>query len=159
LHPLRNQIVAIFFKILYARNADLVEAARAALNRVLTQQHKLPTELLQNGLRPVLQSLGEPRTLNLTAVEGLRRILELFAHFFRAEIGKKLLEYLTMWAKHKAVGTPSPANPEPAPTTPPSPSDTLVIVAIMELFVMLPPCGGLFMGDLVEVSVRLETDA
>lgn len=155
LHPLRNQIVAVFFKLLYVRNAELVEAARLALDRVLAQQHKLPTELLQNGLRPVLQSLGEPRTLNITAVDGLRRILELFSHFFRAEIGKKLLEYLNMWCNDH-LPTNQASNSTEKSTQVFLAADTRITVAIMELFSMLPSCGHLFMGDLIMVTIGIE---
>lgn len=161
LHPLRNQIVSVFFKTLYGRPTELVDVARTALEQVMAQQHKLPTELLQNGLRPVLQNLGEPRHLNLAAVEGLRRILQLFSHFFKAEIGKKLLDHLNAWAEQQTTDmsgntTTSNASGRLAPPSSES-SEVKVITAIMELFCLLPSCGQMFMGDLFQVILQLET--
>lgn len=164
LHPLRNQIVSVFFKTLYARQPELVEVSRAALEQVMAQQHKLPTDLLQNGLRPVLQSLGEPRNLNLAAVEGLRRILQLFSHFFKAEIGKKLLDYLYAWAGQQqqsgdasslAAKTVPPSSVSPSPF--PDGHDLKVITAITELFCLLPSCGQMFMSELFFVVRDLES--
>lgn len=169
LHPLRNQIVAVFFKTLYARQTDLMEVARAALEQVMAQQHKLPTELLQNGLRPVLQSLGEPRHLTLAAVEGLRRILQLFSHFFKAEIGRKLLDHLHSWADQHNAASGSSMNPHPSTdttsgqlnTSSPSfmvaPSDIKVVTTIMDLFCLLPSCGQMFVGELTLTVLQLES--
>lgn len=170
LQQLRNQIVAVFFKTLYARQAELVEVSRSALEQVMGQQQRLPTELLQNGLRPVLQSLGEPQKLTAAGVEGLRRVLRLFSHFFRAEIGRKLLDHLHSWADlmggSSGVGGGNTEgvsnNPPPAaggtnvPSGGPAPGDSKVITAIMELFCLLPNCGSMFMGELVHTVLQLE---
>lgn len=182
LHPLRNQIVSVFFKMLYSRHTELVDVSRSALEQVMTGQHKLPTELLQAGLRPVLQSLGEPRHLNLAAVEGLRRILQIFSHFFKAEIGRKLLDHLYAWAGQQNTEASSgvtpvvnPATAAPAPGANPlspkfstafpskgilaeqSSGEIRIITAIMELFCLLPNCGQMFMGELFEVVMQLES--
>lgn len=162
LHPIRNQIVSVFFKTLYARQSELVDASRTALEQVMAQHHKLPTDLLQNGLRPVLQSLGEPKHLNLAAVEGLRRILQLFSHFFKAEIGRKLLDHLHAWAEQQfgseAQNTSvlSPGKAQLIVSTENS-MEIKVMTAIMELFCLLPNCGQMFMNELVQVVIRLET--
>ncbi len=169
MHPLRNQIVSVFFKTLYARQSELVEVSRTALEQVMSQQqHKLPTDLLQNGLRPVLQSLGEPRHLNLVAVGGLRRILQLFSHFFKAEIGRKLLDYLRVWANQQVNGSlydPSlpngtgkmaPSANGSARQLHPDSMEIKIVTAIMELFCLLPSCGQMFMGDLFRVVLQLE---
>lgn len=169
LHPLRNQIVAVFFKTLYARQTELMEVARAALEQVMAQQHKLPTELLQNGLRPVLQSLGEPRHLTLAAVEGLRRILQLFSHFFKAEIGRKLLDHLHSWADQHNAASGNSMNPHPSTdvtsgqlNTPSTnfmaaSSDVKVVTTIMDLFCLLPSCGQMFVGELTLTVLQLES--
>lgn len=162
LHPIRNQIVSVFFKMLYARQSELVDASRTALEQVMAQHHKLPTELLQNGLRPVLQSLGEPKHLNLAAVEGLRRILQLFSHFFKAEIGRKLLDHLHAWAEQQCGTEPqtssvlSPGKAHLVISTENS-MEVKVMTAIMELFCLLPNCGQMFMSELVQVVLRLES--
>ncbi|MGH8447335.1 MAG: hypothetical protein ACREVL_18865, partial [Solimonas sp.] len=53
----RTKIVSVFFKCLYSESKPTIEAANEALKVVLSQTTKLPKELLQNGLRPVLANL------------------------------------------------------------------------------------------------------
>ena len=61
---------------------------------VLTHQSRLPKELLQTGLRPILMNLADPKRLSIPGLEGLARLLELLTNYFKVEIGHKLLEDL-----------------------------------------------------------------
>ena len=54
-NPTRTKIVSVFFKCLYSESKQTIQAANDALKVVLSQQTKLPKDLLQNGLRPVLE--------------------------------------------------------------------------------------------------------
>ncbi|KAG1115350.1 hypothetical protein G6F42_013958 [Rhizopus arrhizus] len=61
----RARIIQVFFKSLYSKAPEVVEAAHRGLKQVLAQQHKLPKELLQQGLRPILTTLSNHKTLSV----------------------------------------------------------------------------------------------
>lgn len=150
LQPLRNMIVAVFFKSLYSRASEVVDAARSALEQVMVHQHKLPKDLLQTALRPVLTNLAEAKRLTLPGLDGLRRVLELLTSYFKAEIGKKLLDHLAAWADPKKPLQDASSKPLCESL------EVRVITAILDIFHLLPPSGHVFVADLVSVVLNLE---
>jgi transformation/transcription domain-associated protein len=94
----RARIISVFFKSLYSKNQEVVEVAFVGLQQVMTNQHKIPKELLQAGLRPILVNLSDHKRLTVSNLEGLIRLLQLLTNYFRVEIGRKLLDHLRMWA-------------------------------------------------------------
>ena len=79
----RTRIIAVFFKSLYSKAPDVVEAAEIGLKGVLHATNKLPKDLLQNGLRPILMNLQDPRKLSVDGLEGLARLLTLLTNYFK----------------------------------------------------------------------------
>jgi len=67
--------------------------AHNGLRSVLAHQQKLPKEVLQQGLRPILANLAEAKKLSVAGLEGLARFLELLTNYFKVEIGHKLLDH------------------------------------------------------------------
>lgn len=57
----RMRILSVYFKLLYSRSPEVVDAAYNALAQVTVGSGKLPKELLQSGLRPVLMNLADHR--------------------------------------------------------------------------------------------------
>lgn len=57
----RMRILSVYFKLLYSRSSEVVDAAYDALHQVTIGSGKLPKELLQSGLRPVLMNLADHR--------------------------------------------------------------------------------------------------
>ncbi|RCI06399.1 hypothetical protein CU098_004433, partial [Rhizopus stolonifer] len=145
----RARIIQVFFKSLYSKSIEVVEAAHRGLKQVLAQQHKLPKELLQQGLRPILTTLSNHKTLSVAGLEGLARLLELLTNYFKVEIGKKLLDHLKQWAEPKvlqeAAGKPLSENHE-----------IKIIVAILNIFHLLPAAAHIFLDDLVTVVLEME---
>ena len=86
----RSKIIAAFFKTLYSRSNKVVDAAFLGLSRVFSQNVKLPRELLQNGLRPILMNLSDYKKLTVAGLEGLARLLELLTSYFKVEIAKEV---------------------------------------------------------------------
>ncbi|KAI9356612.1 hypothetical protein BD770DRAFT_444067 [Pilaira anomala] len=146
----RARIIQVFFKSLYSKAPEVVEAAHRGLKQVLAQQHKLPKELLQQGLRPILTTLSNHKTLSVAGLEGLARLLELLTNYFKVEIGKKLLDHLKQWAEPKvlqeAAGKPLSENHE-----------VKIIVAILNIFHLLPAAAHIFLDDLVSVVLEMES--
>lgn len=75
---LRDEITSSMFRALVSDNQDIYSAARRALERIM-KVSKIPKNLLQNSLRPILQNLGDYRRLTLRLLHGLGRLLELLS--------------------------------------------------------------------------------
>jgi transformation/transcription domain-associated protein len=65
---------------------------------VLAQQNKLPKDVLQQGLRPILVNLADAKRLSVSGLDGLSRFLELLNNYFKVEIGTKLLDHFVTLA-------------------------------------------------------------
>lgn len=145
----RARIIQVFFKSLYSKAPEVVEAAHRGLKQVLAQQHKLPKELLQQGLRPILTTLSNHKTLSIAGLEGLARLLELLTNYFKVEIGKKLLDHLRQWAEPKVLQ-------EAAGRNLCENHEVKIIVAILNIFHLLPAAAHIFLDDLVIVVLDME---
>ncbi|CAG8826898.1 8163_t:CDS:1, partial [Dentiscutata erythropus] len=82
-------------------------------------------------------------------LEGLARLLELLTNYFKVEIGKKLLDHLRQWADpsvlQEAAGKPL-IDVEPIK----------IIVAILNVFHLLPSAANIFLENLVHIVLDLE---
>ncbi|KAK4510703.1 uncharacterized protein ATC70_005136 [Mucor velutinosus] len=145
----RARIIQVFFKSLYSKAPEVVEAAHRGLKQVLAQQHKLPKELLQQGLRPILTTLSNHKTLSVAGLEGLARLLELLTNYFKVEIGKKLLDHLKQWAEPKVLQEAANKNLSEN-------HEVKIIVAILNIFHLLPAAAHIFLDDLVTVVLEME---
>ncbi|CAK7274206.1 transcription-associated protein 1 [Sporothrix epigloea] len=94
----RAQIVSMFFSRLYEESDPTCEAANEALKRVLMYTSKLPKDLLQQGLRPVLASLQDAKRLTPGRLENLALLLRLLTNYFKVEIGSRLLNHVAKLA-------------------------------------------------------------
>ncbi|RQM08647.1 hypothetical protein DH86_00000368 [Scytalidium sp. 3C] len=148
-NPTRTKIVSVFFKCLYSESKQTIEAANDALKVVLSQTTKLPKDLLQNGLRPVLANLQDPRRLSTHGLDGLARLLQLLTTYFKVEIGSRLLDHIKVLAE---------------PTTLQRTSFTLIeqneqmkiIAAVFNIFHLLPPAAESFKERLIDTVLGLE---
>ncbi|KAJ3121303.1 hypothetical protein HK098_003792 [Nowakowskiella sp. JEL0407] len=145
----RARIISVFFKTLYAKNPEIVDVANRGLQLVLAIQQKLPKDLLQAGLRPILVNLSDHKRLTVQGLDGLARLLELLTNYFKTEIGRKLLDHLRAWS--------DPATLENAAGKPLSEiEDIKIVVGILDVFFLLPPAASCFLEDLVREVIRLE---
>lgn len=94
----RSKIVSMFFNSLYTESQPTVEAANEALKRVLMYTTKLPKDLLQQGLRPVLASLQDAKRLTPPNLDNLALLLRLLTNYFKVEIGSRLLDHVNKLA-------------------------------------------------------------
>ncbi|KAL2266473.1 hypothetical protein VTJ83DRAFT_5825 [Remersonia thermophila] len=98
-NPTRVKTVSVFFKCLYSDSKPTIEAANEALRAVLQHTSKLPKDLLQSGLRPVLASLQDAKRLTVHSLDNLGRLLRLLTTYFKVEIGARLLEHVKQIAE------------------------------------------------------------
>lgn len=101
--PVRSRIIQVYFKHVYSANPEVVDIAYDGLREVLNQQSKLPKEVLQSGLRPILVNLADARRLSVSGLDGLARFLELLTTYFKVEIGVKLLDHFNTMGDHQML--------------------------------------------------------
>lgn len=145
----RARIISVFFKSLYSRSQEVIEAANAGLRDVLTQTNKLPKDLLQNGLRPILMNLQDPKRLSVAGLDGLARLLTLLTNYFKVEIGARLLEHMKVIADDSVLQKVSFSLVEQSPPM-------KIVAAIFNIFHLLPPAATSFMEHLVNKVLDLE---
>ncbi|RAH67424.1 histone acetyltransferase TRA1 [Aspergillus aculeatinus CBS 121060] len=145
----RARIISVFFKSLYSRSPEVIEAANAGLRDVLTQTNKLPKDLLQNGLRPILMNLQDPKRLSVAGLDGLARLLTLLTNYFKVEIGARLLDHMKVIADEATLQKVSFSLVEQSPPM-------KIVAAIFNIFHLLPPAATSFMDHLVNKVLDLE---
>ncbi|KAI9209824.1 uncharacterized protein BJ171DRAFT_609195 [Polychytrium aggregatum] len=148
-YSIRGRITSVFFKSLYSKSPEVVEVANKGLQQVLAQQHRLPKDLLQAGLRPILVNLADHTRLTVSGLAGLARLLELLTNYFKTEIGKKLLDHLRNWADPNVL---QEASAKPLSEV----NEIKIIVGILDVFCLLPATANVFMDDLVKQVLDLE---
>ena len=149
-------IVSLLFRSLTSRPEPAVDAAHAALRDILNlsaknkdseSSHRLPKNLLQMCIRPVLLNLRDYTKLSIPLLRGLSRLLSLLSSWFSKTLGEKLLEHLQRWTEpEKIIGLTIWKRGE----------EPLVAAAIIELFELLPDDSSHFVEMLVKITLKLE---
>jgi transformation/transcription domain-associated protein len=117
---------------------------------VLTHQSRLPKELLQTGLRPILMNLADPKRLSVPGLEGLARLLELLTNYFKVEIGHKLLDHFRIVADPQMLQSSSKVSlPESEGLT--------KLVRLANIFHLLPSAANIFLENFINAIVQTET--
>ncbi|KAG8628559.1 hypothetical protein KVT40_004432 [Elsinoe batatas] len=145
----RHRIITVFFKCLYSKHKPVSEAANIGLKTVLHLNPKLPKELLQSGLRPILMNVQDPRKLNVEGLEGLRTLLQLLTNYFKVEIGQRLLDHMLQIADATSLQKISFSMIELHPKI-------KIVIAIFSVFHLLPSAAVQFLPTLVERVISLE---
>ncbi|KAJ3373226.1 hypothetical protein HDU91_000939 [Kappamyces sp. JEL0680] len=145
----RTRIITLFFKCLYSKSPEVIAVANIGLTDVLGQNQRLPKDMLQAGLKPILVNLSDYKKLTVAALEGLSRLLELLTNYFKVEIGKKLLDHLRQWAEPQKM---EELSVRPLGEV----EDIKIITAILDVFHLLPSAANVFLDDLVTIVIELE---
>ena len=145
----RSRIISIFFKSLYSNSTEVIDAANAGLKGVLSQTNKLPKDLLQNGLRPILMNLQDPKKLSVAGLDGLARLLALLTNYFKTEIGERLLVHMSVIADNTVLQKSSFSLIEQNP-------QMKIVLATLNIFHLLPSSATGFMNELIERVLELE---
>lgn len=146
---IRIKVLAVFFKTMLKPSPEIIEATYEGLKIVLAENSKLPKELLQNGLKPMLMNLSDHQKLTVPGLEALAKLLELLIAYFKVEIGKKLSDHLDAWCRIEVLDTLF--GKEITQQTP-----TKIICSIFNIFHLLPPQAGIFLNELVFKLISLE---
>ncbi|CCE63283.1 hypothetical protein TPHA_0E01900 [Tetrapisispora phaffii CBS 4417] len=145
----RIRILAVFFKCMLKSSPEIIDTTYDALKGVLSENSKLPKELLQNGLKPMLMNLSDHQKLTVHGLESLARLLEILIAYFKVEIGKKLLDHLTAWCKCEVLDTIFGQDiTDQMPTK--------IISSIVNIFHLLPAQADMFLNELLLKVMLLE---
>ncbi|RMJ19860.1 hypothetical protein CDV36_000496 [Fusarium kuroshium] len=147
--PTKTKILGVFFKCLYSESKPTLQAANDALRSVLSVDRRLPKELLQGGLRPVLQSLSDPKRLSVSGLDNLSRLLKLLTSYFKVEIGARLLDQIDSIVEPSALQQISFTFFDQHP-------QMKVITAILNIFHLLPALAEGFKERLIDCFLGLE---
>ncbi len=140
----------MYFKSLYSPTPEIKDVAHEGLRMVLTHQARLPKELLQTGLRPILMNLADPKRLSIPGLEGLARLLELLTNYFKVEIGHKLLDHFRIVADPQMLQASS--------RLPLMENDGIKkLVCLANIFHLLPSAANIFLENLVNAIVQTES--
>ncbi|WPK23814.1 hypothetical protein PUMCH_001060 [Australozyma saopauloensis] len=145
----RIRILGVFFKALCNKSTEIINAAHQGLKTSLDESAKLPKELLQNGLRPMLMNLSDHKKLTVSGLEALARLLELLISYFRVEIGRKLLDHLMAWAQINTLRLIAGQDLENNHTV-------QIVMAILNIFHLLPPKAYSYMEEIINTLQYLE---
>ncbi|TFK56003.1 FAT-domain-containing protein [Heliocybe sulcata] len=145
----RQRVTTVYFKSLYSSSPEVKDVAHEGLRTVLTHQSRLPKELLQTGLRPILMNLADPKRLSVPGLEGLARLLELLTNYFKVEIGHKLLDHFRVVADPQMLQESSrlPLTENEGITK---------LVRLANIFHLLPSAANIFLDQLVNAIVQTE---
>ena len=125
------------------------DVAHEGLRAVLKHQNRLPKELLQTGLRPILMNLADAKRLSVPGLEGLARLLELLMHYFKVEIGHKLLDHFRVVADPQMLQASS--------KLPLADNESITkLVRLANIFHLLPSAANIFLQNLVNAIVQTE---
>ncbi|EGO01921.1 hypothetical protein SERLA73DRAFT_166433 [Serpula lacrymans var. lacrymans S7.3] len=148
-HQTRQRVTSVYFKSLYSPSQEVKEVAHEGLRMVLTHQTRLPKELLQTGLRPILMNLADPKRLSVPGLEGLARLLELLINYFKVEIGHKLLDHFRIVADPQMLQASS--------RLPLADNEGITkLVRLANIFHLLPSAANIFLETLVNSIVQTE---
>lgn len=145
----RTRIVSTFFKCLYLQPTPIIDAAYDALKTVLANNNKLPKDLLQSGLRPVLASLQDAKRLSIQGLNNLARLLKLLTSYFKVEIGTRLLDHVRQLAEPQML--------QPLSFTFFEQNETVdVIAAVFNIFHLLPSAAEAYKERVIDAVLELE---
>lgn len=154
---IRPHIISLLFRSLVSKPTKAVIAAHSALKDVLalsdtkaeeggsSSQSRLPKELIQTCIRPVLLNLRDFTRLSVPLLRGLSRLLSLLSSWFNKTLGEKLLDHLQKWTEPTRIVALGKWEGE----------EPLVAAAIVNIFSMLPHASN-FVEPLVKTCIKLE---
>ncbi|KAF8655244.1 hypothetical protein AX16_003148 [Volvariella volvacea WC 439] len=145
----RQRVTSVYFKSLYSPSQEVKDVAHEGLRMVLLHQSRLPKELLQTGLRPILMNLADPKRLSVPGLEGLARLLELLTNYFKVEIGHKLLDHFRIVADPQMLQASARLSL--------SDNENITkLVRLANIFHLLPSTANIFLDNLANAVVQTE---
>ena len=145
----RPRVITVFFKSLYSKHTEVIDTANECLKQVVERDTKLPKDILQSGLRPILFSLQDPARLKLENLQCLAKLLQILKNYFKVEIGQRLLDNIQLITSDETLQKASFHLPEQH-------EKIQTVKAVLNIFHLLPAAASGFMDALIQKVMDLE---
>jgi len=99
-----NDILQTLFQCLASRSQGVADTAAEGLRLIVTRE-RVPRDILDPCLRPLLNALGDVNKLTVPLLEALGRLLSLMSSHFNEKLGELLLSWLKTLAESDAFGS------------------------------------------------------
>jgi transformation/transcription domain-associated protein len=156
---IRPHMISLLFRSLVSAPSESVIASHDALRDVLSLSAKssgqgdppkahsrLPKELLQTCIRPVLLNLRDYTRLSIPLLRGLSKLLSLLSTWFNKTLGEKLLDHLLKWTEPQRITKLRVWSESEEP---------MIAATIVEVFWLLPQASK-FVEPLVGTCLKIE---
>jgi len=90
----RNKTLFVFYKGIHSKNKEVKSTAIEGLELILTLNPKVYKDLLNVGMKPVMQTMQESRRITVDGITAMRSLAVLLGSHFKAELGPHLVELL-----------------------------------------------------------------
>ena len=158
---IRPHVISLLFRSLVSQPLRAVNSAHFALCDVLclsspntadgdetaSSNTRIPKELLQTCIRPVLLQLRDYTRLSVPLLRGLGRLLLILGSWFNKTLGERLLDHLRKWTDPSVIISHKIWIEGDEP---------LVAAAIIDIFSLLP-FATQFVENLVKTCIKLES--
>ena len=148
----RDKIFTILFKSLLSSNSEIAETSFECMKSFIAG-FQIDMEMVHQVIRPMLMNLGDYRNLNLSLIQRLAFLAQLFSNVFSEKLCEQLLQHLKKWLevaivtqKQAAAGGNKPGGQE----------QLKVAAAIVDLFHRIPAASARFIELLCKLVLTTE---
>nr|KAG5693699.1 hypothetical protein BaRGS_008341 [Batillaria attramentaria] len=131
----REKIFTILHKALNSSNSELQEAAHECMKKFISGC-TIDTETVYSAIRPLLQMLGDYRSLSLNVIQRISSLVQLFPTAFNEKLCDQLQAHLKKWLEVAAINQKSGQPPKPAGQV--LSQEMQTCAAILDIFHLLP---------------------
>ena len=148
----RDKIFNVLYKSLQSTNAEIAEASFECMKSFI-EGFQIDMELVHQVMRQLLLNLGDYRNLNLSLIQRLAYLAQLFSNVFSEKLCEQLLQHLKKWLevaivtqKQAAAGGNKTGGQE----------QLKVAAAIVDLFHRIPTASARFIELLCKLVLTTE---
>merc|ERR1719341_1407105 len=149
----RDKIFTVLYKSLQSSNAEIAETSFECM-RSFTAGFQIDMEMVHQVMRQLLLNLGDYRNLNLSLIQRLAYLAQLFSNVFSEKLCEQLLQHLKKWLE-VAIVTQKQAAANGA-SKPGGQEQLKVAAAIVDLFHRIPAASARFIELLCKLVLTTE---
>ena len=145
----RDKIFTVLYKSLQSSNAEIAETSFQCM-KSFTAGFQIDMEMVHQVMRQLLLNLGDYRNLNLSLIQRLAYLAQLFSNVFSEKLCEQLLQHLKKWLE-VAIVTQKQAQSKPG-----GQEQLKVAAAIVDLFHRIPTATARFIELLCKLVLTTE---
>ena len=149
----RDKIFTILFKSLLSSNSEIAETSFECMKSFIAG-FQIDMEMVHQVIRPMLMNLGDYRNLNLSLIQRLAFLAQLFSNVFSEKLCEQLLQHLKKWLEVAIVTQKQAA--AAGGNKPGGQEQLKVAAAIVDLFHRIPAASARFIELLCKLVLTTE---